>query len=66
MATVLQLMVLNKAERKWVTNHLGNSEGVHDTSYRQEPSTVELTKVARILINKDKGASPKKKNIQFI
>ena len=63
MATVLQLMVLDKAELTWLTDHLGHSEEVHKQWYRQEPSTVELTKVARILIAKDKGESLKSKKV---
>ncbi|XP_066927736.1 uncharacterized protein [Clytia hemisphaerica] len=63
LATVLQLMVLNTAELKWVTDHLGHSEAVHNAWYRQEASTVELTKVARILIAKDKGRSLKNKKM---
>ena len=55
MATVLQLLDMNNVEIEWVTEHLGHTQDVHKTWYRQEASTVELTKVAKILIAKDVG-----------
>ena len=55
MATVLQLLDMNNAELEWITEHLGHTQDVHKTWYRQEASTVELTKVAKILIAKDVG-----------
>ena len=54
MATVLQLLDMNEAELSWVTDHLGHSADVHKKWYRQEESTVELTKVAKLLVAKDK------------
>ena len=53
MATVLQLLDMNNAELEWITEHLGCTQDVHKTWY--EASTVELTKVAKILIAKDVG-----------
>ena len=55
MATVLQLLDMNEAELSWVTDHLGHSADVHKLWYRQEESTVELTKVAKVLMAKDNG-----------
>ena len=55
LATTLQLLDMNEAELTWVTNHLGHSVNVHKQWYRQEESTMELTKVAKILIAKDDG-----------
>ena len=56
-ATVLQLLDMNDAELSWITDHLGHSADVHKKWYRQEESTIELTKVAKILIAKDRGVS---------
>ena len=46
---------MNEAELSWVTDHLGHSADVHKLWYRQEESTVELTKVAKVLMAKDNG-----------
>ena len=64
MATVLQLLDMNNAELEWVTEHLGHTGDVHKTWYRQEASTVELTKVAKLLIAKDKGVDFKNKKMK--
>ena len=55
MATVLQLLDMNEAELSWATDHLGHTADVHKTWYRQEPSTVELKCVAKLLLAKDRG-----------
>ena len=55
MATVLQLLDMNNAELEWVTEHLGHTQDVHETWYRLDASTVELTKAPKILIAKDVG-----------
>ena len=55
LATTLQLLDMTDAELTWVSNHLGHSVNVHKQWYPQEESTVELTKVAKILIAKDDG-----------
>ena len=55
LATTLQLLDMNEAELTWVSNHLGHSVNVHKQWYRQEESTMELTKVARVLMAKDDG-----------
>ena len=44
MATILQLLDMNNAELQWVTEHLRHTGDVHKTWYRQEASTIELTK----------------------
>ena len=66
MATVLQLLDMNDAELSWVTDHLGHSASVHKKWYRQEESTVELTKVARILIAKDNAKDFKNKKVDSL
>ena len=58
---MLQLLALNKAELLWLTNHLGHTPGVHQQWYRQEESTIELTKVAKVLLTVDQGKSLKNK-----
>ena len=63
MATILQLLDMTNAELEWVTEHLGHTGGVHKTWYRQEASTIELTKVAKLLIAKDNGVNFKNKNM---
>ena len=55
LATTLQLLDMNDAELTWVSNHLGHSVTAHKQWYRQEESTVTLTKVAKLLIAKDDG-----------
>ena len=57
LATTLQLLDMNEAELTWVSNHLGHSVNVHRQWYRQEESTMELTKVARVLMAKDDGVN---------
>ena len=55
MATVLQLLDMNNAELEWVTEHRCT-----------QASTVELTKVAKLLIAKDNNVSFKNKKIRDI
>ena len=50
LATILQLMQLNDAELGWMTAHMGHTKDVHLGFYRQEDSTIELTKVAKVFI----------------
>ena len=66
MKTVLQLLDMNNAEKEWVTVHLLHTLDVHKTWYRQEASTVELTKVVKFLIAKDNNVSFKNKKIRDI
>ena len=66
MATVLQLLVMNNAELDWVTEHLGHTQDVHRQWYRQEASTIELTKVAKLLIAKDNNVDFKNKKMTDI
>lgn len=61
MATVLQLLDMTPAELEWVTEHLGHTADVHKTWYRQEASTIKLTKVATLLMAKHKGVNFKNK-----
>ncbi len=52
---------MNDGELTWVSNHLGISKNVHKKWYRQEESTIELTKVAKLLIAKHGGVSFREK-----
>ncbi|XP_066923621.1 uncharacterized protein [Clytia hemisphaerica] len=63
LATILQLMQLNDAELGWMTTHMGHTKDVHLGFYRQEDSTIELTKVAKVLCAVDQGAELKNKKI---
>ena len=63
-ATVLQLLDLNETKLSWLADHLGHSIDVHRIWYRQEESTVELTRVARVLLAKDDGIQFTNKKIQ--
>ena len=66
MVTVLQLLDMNNVELEWVTEHLGHSPDVRKTWYRHKASTVELTKVAKLLIANDNNANFKKKKMRDI
>ena len=63
LATTLQLLDMKESELLFVTNHLGHSINVHKQWYRQEESTMELTKVARVLMAKDDGIDFKNKKM---
>ena len=66
MATVLQLLDMNDCELNWVTDHLGHSGDVHKKWYRQEESTIGLTKVAKLLVAKDKGKDFQNKKMKDV
>jgi len=54
---------MSDGELTWVTNHMGHSKNTHFAWYRKESSTIELTKMARVLSAVDKGKSIKNKKI---
>ena len=66
LATMLQLLDMNDAELTWLTNHFGHTKGVHKGWYRKEDSTIELTKVARVLVAVDGGEVIKNKRIDDV
>ena len=66
MATVFQLLDMNNSELEWVTEYLGHTADIHKTWYRQEASTIELTKVAKLLIEKVKNVNFKNKKMKDI
>lgn len=45
------------SELTWVTNHFGHTKNVHKNWYRREDSTIELTKVAKVLLAVDSDDS---------
>jgi hypothetical protein len=49
------MLNLNEGELEWLSNHLGHSVDVHQEFYRNQESTVELGKVAKMLIAVDNG-----------
>ena len=66
MAIVLQLLDVSNPELAWFTEHLGHTADAHKTWYRQEASAIELTKVAKLLISKDKNVNFKNKKMRDI
>ena len=57
LSTILQLLDMTESELTWVTNHLGHTKDIHKGWYRQEDSTIELTKIAKVLVAIDTGDS---------
>ena len=66
LATMLQLLGMTDAELTWITNHFGHSKDVHFAWYRKEESTVELTKMAKLLVAVDKGKKVKNQKIDDV
>ena len=66
LCTMMQLLDMTDAEMSWLTDHMGHSKNVHLTWYRQEESTVELTKVAKVLLSLDQGQDIKNKKINAL
>ena len=63
LSTLLQLLDMSDGELTWVTNHIGHTKDTHFAWYRKESSTIELTKMARILTAVDEGKNIKKRKI---
>ena len=59
-------MDMNDAELTWLTNHFGHTKHVHFQWYRKEDATLELTKVAKVLMAVDDGQSVKNEMIDQI
>nr|XP_047124164.1 uncharacterized protein LOC124806911 [Hydra vulgaris] len=53
LSTILQLLDMNNAELLWLTNHMGHTKDVHQNWYRRDDSTIELTKVTKVLLAMD-------------
>ena len=63
---MLQLLDMTDAELLWLTNHLGHSKDIHLQWYRKEYLTIELTKVAKVLMSVDQGKILKNKKIDSL
>lgn len=48
---------LNQGELEWLSNHLGHELQIHKSFYRLHESTIELSKVSRLLMAVDAGQS---------
>ena len=66
LATIMQLLDMTDAELTWLTNHFGHSKDVHMSWYRKEDSTIELSKVAKVLVAVDSGNNIKNKKIDQV
>ena len=56
-ATVMQIVDLEETQLRWLADHLGHNMDVHREYYRLRESTVELSKVSRLLLAMDEGKS---------
>ena len=54
-ATVSQILDLQKNELDWLARHLGHDIRVHREYYRLHDSTIELAKVGKLLYTVDEG-----------
>ena len=54
-ATVSQIVDLSETELRWLADHLGHNIDIHREYYRLHDSTVELSKVSRLLLTIDEG-----------
>ena len=57
LSTILQLLDMSKSELTWVTNHFGHTKDIHRNWYRKEDATIELTKIAKVLLAVDSDES---------
>ena len=55
LATVVQIMNLSENEKDQIASHLGHDLAVHRKYYRLSESTVELSKVAKLLLSTEDG-----------
>nr|CAI5856621.1 unnamed protein product [Callosobruchus analis] len=58
-ATVSQVFNLTENETNWLARHLGHDIRVHREFYRLHDSSIELTKVSRILLALERGEASK-------
>ncbi len=61
LATTAQVLDLPDQEISWLARHLGHSEDVHRQFYRKHNRTIELGKVAKLLIASQTGTLPRYK-----
>ncbi|KAJ8034158.1 hypothetical protein HOLleu_20880 [Holothuria leucospilota] len=55
MATLTQVLNMSQHHTEWLADHLGHSLGVHKEYYKLPSSTIEKSKVAKLLIAVDSG-----------
>lgn len=65
LSTTLQLIDMTEAELRWITDHMGHTIDVHKKWYRMSHKTVELSKVASILVAAETGRLQKAHSIPF-
>ena len=53
---MLQLLDLKEGELEWLANHLGHDINIHRDVYRLHESTIEITKVSKLLLAMERGA----------
>lgn len=58
-ATVSQIIDLKESELEWLARHMGHDLSVHREYYRLHDSTLELSKVSRLLLAVDEGNATK-------
>ena len=63
LATCMQLLDMTDAQLSWITDHMGHTKDIHKQWYRQEESTIELTKVANVLLAIDRNENLTNKKI---
>ena len=63
-STILQLLDMSESELTWVTNHFGHTKDQRNW-YRREDATIELTKIAKVLlaVNSDESRNVQSKRI---
>lgn len=54
-ATVTQICNLSENQTDWLARHLGHDARVHREYYRLQESSVELTKVSKLLLAVEEG-----------
>ena len=52
---MLQLFDLHPGELDWLAKHMGHDVDIHKLAYRLHTSTVEITKVGKVLAALDQG-----------
>ncbi|XP_062566938.1 uncharacterized protein LOC134229248 isoform X2 [Saccostrea cucullata] len=59
MATLTQMLNLDKFQMDWVCNHLGHTKSVHKEHYRQMSGLVERTQISKLLLIQDMNLTSK-------
>ena len=56
MATVTQIVCLDKEELEWVADHLGHNIEIHREFYRLQENVLEMSKVSKLLMTIESGS----------